>query len=228
MRRSLLILTLAGLTGVGLSAHEIISTKLTWTEHVSRIFHRRCAGCHREGGSAPMPLATYDQVRPWAKAVKLQVLSRKMPPWDAVKGYGAFQGDISLSQDEIAVISSWVEGGAPRGDLHFLDVSLLESMQPEVEPPSYQDLPVAHDTVLDSAVAAVGVRLGEMEEGSGFELRARLPSGEVRDLIWIQDFRRLAPREYYFLEPVQLPRGSRLFVYPGKSGAALLVATTPP
>ena len=53
------------------SAHEAISTELTWTRNVSRIFYNRCAGCHREGGSAPMPLTTYAEVRPWASAIKL-------------------------------------------------------------------------------------------------------------------------------------------------------------
>ena len=62
-------------------AHEAIATELTWTRNVSRIFYSRCASCHRSDGSAPMPLTTYAEVRPWAKAIKHEVLARRMPPW---------------------------------------------------------------------------------------------------------------------------------------------------
>src|SRR4051812_11822963 len=71
-------------------AHEPITTKLTWTQEISRIFYKRCVSCHREGGASPMSLATYDEARPWAKAIKEEVLERRMPPWGAVRGIGEF------------------------------------------------------------------------------------------------------------------------------------------
>ena len=67
-----------------------------------------------------MPLATYEEARPWAKAIRDEVLSRRMPPWGAVKGVGEFRGDPSLSQIEIDMIVNWVEGGAPEGDDIYL------------------------------------------------------------------------------------------------------------
>ncbi|MGA2594944.1 MAG: cytochrome c, partial [Bryobacteraceae bacterium] len=96
-------------------AHDVISTKLLWTQEISRIVYQRCANCHREGGSA-MSLMTYEEARPWAKAIRDEVISRRMPPWGAVKGVGEFRGDPSLSQIEIDMIVNWVEGGAPKGD----------------------------------------------------------------------------------------------------------------
>jgi hypothetical protein len=105
-----------------LCAHEPITTQLTWSQEISRIVYRRCAGCHREGGPAPMALLSYSQVRPWAKAVKDEVLERRMPPWGAVKGFGDFPERRGLSQEEILRVAAWVEGGAPEGDPAYLPV----------------------------------------------------------------------------------------------------------
>jgi len=83
-RRTIFLFLAGGLC----SAHEPITTKLTWTREISRIFYKRCVTCHRAGGKAPMPLVTYEEARPWAKAIKEEVLERRMPPWGAVKGFG--------------------------------------------------------------------------------------------------------------------------------------------
>lgn len=130
-----LALAVASLQPGAVQAHELITTRLTWTEHISRIFFRRCVSCHREGASAPMPLMAYRQVRPWAKAIKYEVLSRRMPPWGAVKGNGAFRNDLSLSQEDIAKISSWVEGGAPQGNPVYLPAYPSKDSFAEEEPP---------------------------------------------------------------------------------------------
>jgi len=63
-----------------------------------------------------MSLATYEEARPWAKAIKEELLEKRMPPWHAVKGYGDFRNVPPLTQREIDMIVNWVEGGAPRGD----------------------------------------------------------------------------------------------------------------
>ena len=73
-------------------AHDLITTPLTWSKEISRVVYQHCAGCHREAGSA-FPLITYQDARPWAKAIRDEVLNRRMPPWDAVKGVGEFRGD---------------------------------------------------------------------------------------------------------------------------------------
>jgi hypothetical protein len=60
-----------------------------------------------------MPLTTYEEVRPWARAIKEQVLTRRMPKWHAARGFGAFQNDPTLTPIEQAMIVSWVDGGLP-------------------------------------------------------------------------------------------------------------------
>ncbi|MEK6405982.1 MAG: hypothetical protein AABN34_03355 [Acidobacteriota bacterium] len=72
-------------------------------------------GCHHTGGIA-MSLATYDEARPWAKAIKEEILEKRMPPWPAAKGYGEFRNAPSLTQRDVDLIVNWVEGGAPKGD----------------------------------------------------------------------------------------------------------------
>jgi len=96
-------------------AHDVITTKLTWNREISRIVTLRCAACHHTGGGA-FSLMTYAEARPWAVAIKEEVLSRRMPPWGAVKGFGDFRNDQGLTAEQIEWITAWVGGGVPEGD----------------------------------------------------------------------------------------------------------------
>ncbi|HXF39364.1 MAG TPA: cytochrome c [Blastocatellia bacterium] len=96
-------------------AHEPITTKVRFNKEVIRVLQRNCLGCHHSGGIA-FSLATYDEARPWAKAIKEEVLEKRMPPWRAKKGYGEFRNAPSLAQRDIDLLVNWVEGGAPKGD----------------------------------------------------------------------------------------------------------------
>ena len=64
-----------------------------------------------------MPLTTYELARPWARAIREEILERRMPPWGAVEGFGHFSNDVSLTQREMDIILSWADGGAPSGVL---------------------------------------------------------------------------------------------------------------
>jgi hypothetical protein len=59
---------------------------------------------------------SYDTTRPWAKAMKAAVMSRKMPPWFADPQYSHFSNDRSLRKEDIDTIVKWVDGGALQGD----------------------------------------------------------------------------------------------------------------
>jgi mono/diheme cytochrome c family protein len=91
------------------------ATQVTWSVDVAPIVSARCAGCHQDGGYGPMSLASYAAAKPWAKAIRDQVLSGRMPPWSAVPGFGDFGNDASLSGVELELIARWAEGGAPPG-----------------------------------------------------------------------------------------------------------------
>ena len=107
-------------------AHEPITTKVRFNKEVIRVLQRSCLGCHHPGGIA-MSLATYEEARPWAKAIKEELLEKRMPPWHAVRGYGEFRNAPSLTQRDVDMIVNWVEGGAPRGDEKDLPATPLFS-----------------------------------------------------------------------------------------------------
>src|SRR4029450_8887212 len=90
---------------------------VTFAKDVAPILQRACQGCHRPGQMAPMSLLTYQDVRPWARAIKQRVVDREMPPWgiDPHVGLQRFKNDPSLREDEIATIVKWVDAGAPMG-----------------------------------------------------------------------------------------------------------------
>jgi hypothetical protein len=98
---------------VGLSAAAPIPP-VTFNKDVLPILQKNCQGCHRPGELAPMSFLTYGDTRPWAKAMKEAVLTKKMPPWFAEQGH--FANDRSLSADQINILVSWADNGAPEGD----------------------------------------------------------------------------------------------------------------
>lgn len=91
-------------------------SQITFTKDVLPIMQKRCQNCHRPGEVAPMSFLTYSEVRPWAKAIREAVLTKKMPPWFADPHYGKFSNDRSLAKDEIDTLVSWVDGGVREGD----------------------------------------------------------------------------------------------------------------
>jgi mono/diheme cytochrome c family protein len=103
----------ASLSGMALAAPD---APATFHADVEPILQRHCQGCHRPGEIAPMPLLSYDQARPWAKAIRAAVLSKSMPPWFADPAHGRFSNDRTLSQAEIDTLVGWVESGARQGD----------------------------------------------------------------------------------------------------------------
>ena len=103
---------------LGLSAAIVLpaQTKPTFAKHVAPILQQNCQNCHRPGQAAPFSMLTYEEVRPWAKAIKSAVLKKKMPPWFADPQFGKFKNDASLTESEINTLSAWVDAGAPLGD----------------------------------------------------------------------------------------------------------------
>ena len=180
-------------------AHETITTKLTWSQEISRIVYKRCLGCHRQGGSA-MPLVSYTEVRPWAKAIKEAVLQRQMPPWGAVKGFGEFADDASLTQDEITRIAEWVEGGAPEGDPAYLPAV---PAQPIPIP-----FGVKRVRALKTPAVLAGVRPLSAVKSS--QVIAEMPDGSRVPLIWLENFDPKWGQVFRFRMPVEIPRGARV------------------
>jgi hypothetical protein len=88
----------------------------TFYKDVLPILQNNCQSCHRSGEVAPMSLISYDEARPWARAIKNKTVARQMPPWFADPDYGLFSNDRKLSSREIATLSAWADAGAPAGN----------------------------------------------------------------------------------------------------------------
>jgi len=89
--------------------------QVSYSKDVAPILNKYCQSCHRAGEIGPMQLLTYEQVRPWAKAIRNAVIKKTMPPWDADSRYGHFQNDRSMRDQEIQTVVAWVDQGA-QGD----------------------------------------------------------------------------------------------------------------
>jgi hypothetical protein len=105
-------LTIGFAAGVAHAEQEPV----TFSKDVAPIFYNHCVECHRPTMFAPMSLLTYEDARPWARAIKQRVLSREMPPWGADPAIGHFRNDSRLSQSDIDMIVAWVDGGAQKGN----------------------------------------------------------------------------------------------------------------
>ena len=112
MRIFLASLAVAG----GLLAGTTEPSSITFNKQVLPVLQKRCQECHRPGEPAPFSMLTYKDARPWAKAMKEAVLTKKMPPWFADAAYGHFSNDRRLTREEIQTLVSWADQGALEGD----------------------------------------------------------------------------------------------------------------
>jgi len=214
------------LVGAGLvvSAHDVISTKITWSREISRIVYKRCASCHHEGGAA-FSLMTYQESRPWAKAIKEEALERRMPPFSAVKGFGELRNDHALTQEELHLIADWVEGGSPEGEPSLMpkppDLEASAGVS-DPTPKAGADMIVQGSLALTHPATFVGVRAKALAEGGSVKAVAQLPDGAIEQLIWIYDYKPKYDQTYYFRKPLNFPAGTKIETYPAGGSLALV------
>jgi len=101
---------------MGTVALAASNSTVTFNKDVLPVLQKQCQECHRPGEIAPMSLMTYEAARPWAKAMKAAVLTKKMPPWFAEAGSLPLAHDRTLSETEVQAIVAWADAGAPEGD----------------------------------------------------------------------------------------------------------------
>ena len=125
-KTSVLLWTVTVVAAAGLLAAPAAASEeengVTYTKDIAPILERSCTQCHRPESVAPMSLLTYEQARPWARAMKYRTgrvgKPDIMPPWYIEKDIGIqhYKDDVSLSAGEIAAIAEWTDNGAPRGE----------------------------------------------------------------------------------------------------------------
>jgi mono/diheme cytochrome c family protein len=194
---------------VALDAHDPSAAPITWNREISRIVYERCASCHREGG-ASFSLMTFQDAQPHASAIKDSVLARRMPPWGAVKGFGNFRNDEGLTQEQIALVADWVEGGITRGNN-------ARSLPP---PPKFTAsgpfavpagvIAVAGDLKLQRETMIDGVLPERVPPGASMQIVAALPNGDIEPLVWLYEYNDKARHPFLFRKPIALPAGTRI------------------
>src|SRR4029079_15470313 len=117
MNRFLVLVLLTAVTALGTeitapAPSDHTASSATFNKDVLPVLQNNCQVCHRPGGVAPMSLLTYDSARPWAKAIKTAVVTKKMPPWFAVPHYGDFRNAPKLTQENINTLVAWADNGA--------------------------------------------------------------------------------------------------------------------
>ena len=115
---SAMLFVLPVLTATPAGQQPQVTADVTFMKDVAPILQRSCMSCHRAGSIGPMALTSYEEARPWARAMRQKVSAREMPPWyiDRRVGITKFKDDPSLSDQEIETIVRWVDNGAPRGN----------------------------------------------------------------------------------------------------------------
>ncbi len=99
------------------AAHQPITSKYTYNEHVFPVLRERCGRCHFPGGPTPMSLLTFADAAPWSEAIREQLAEAAMPPVFVDPTGPAVRHTDVLPAREIDILLTWASGGAPQGDL---------------------------------------------------------------------------------------------------------------
>jgi hypothetical protein len=153
---------------------------------------------------------TYQDARPHAAAIKEAVLSRRMPPWGAVKGFGDFRDDQGLTQEQIELITDWVEGSTPRGNNpNMLPAPpKFDTSSPRIRPA--KGVVVSGDVTIDHAIRLDGLLPEKVPEGASMQIIARLPNGSIAPLLWLYEYRDSYRHPFLFRRPIELPPGTMI------------------
>jgi Flp pilus assembly protein TadD/mono/diheme cytochrome c family protein len=89
---------------------------VTWSRQIAPLLYNNCTTCHHPGGAGPFSLLTYQDALRWGPQIATVTSSRYMPPWLPEHGYGDFEDERRLSNEDIALIAKWVNTGMLQGD----------------------------------------------------------------------------------------------------------------
>jgi hypothetical protein len=97
-------------------ASAVSAEAVNYAKDVAPILQNNCQECHRPGEAVPMSLMSFEEVRPWARAIREAVETKTMPPWHADPSVGHWENERRLSEAEVETILAWVDQGARMGD----------------------------------------------------------------------------------------------------------------
>jgi hypothetical protein len=193
-------------------------------DQISRIIYAHCASCHRPDGTA-FSLMTYADAQPRANEIKDAVLARRMPPWGAVKGFGHFRNDQSLMQEQIELVTKWVDGGIRRGNNPRQLPKEPVFTTVEQAPAPRDALRIQGLVTLVREMVLDGMQPERIATGQSMRIVALLPEGSTAPLLWLHGYDTRYSHPFLLRRPLRLPAGTTIQgVEPG-SVIALLPAT---
>lgn len=206
MRRALLLVFSCAYLGAIASAHGT-GAAITWNREISRIVYDKCASCHRPGGTA-FSLMTFLDAQPRGTAIKAAVLARQMPPWGAVKGFGQFRNDQSLSQEQIELITKWVDGGSRRGNNPGMLPAAPAFTGTVPVTASTDSLRVSGRFTVPHALVLDGLLPEHISTDQSMQIIAVVPGGRTQPLVWLHGYDTRYPHPFLFRRAVHLPAGT--------------------
>jgi len=205
MRRAIAAAVLALGVCAHLRAHDVSKTPITWNREISRIFYDRCVSCHRPDGTS-FSLMTYPEVQPRAVAIRDAVLSRRMPPWGAVKGFGDFRNDQALTAEQIELITDWIQDDTPKGNNPRMLPPLPKFSQAPATTVPPQAIRVTDTLVVKGPIVVDGLL---PEQGAdGTQIVAVRPDGRVVPLLWLYGYEEKYRHPFLFRKPLALEAGA--------------------
>jgi hypothetical protein len=225
MKRYFLLVAGFLAASVAANAHDIITTPITWSREISRIVYKHCASCHHEGGKA-FSLMTYSEARPWTVAIKEEILTRRMPPWGAIKGFGDFRNDQGLTPEQMELVISWADGGVPEGEAKDLPPPPKDADAFPLDRPTSATLKGAiaatGEFKLTRAITVDGLWPKTIADHATTQIMAELPDGDVMPLLWLSDYRPEMGHSFLFRTPMKLPAGTIIHGVPADATVMLL------
>jgi Flp pilus assembly protein TadD/mono/diheme cytochrome c family protein len=95
---------------------QAAAAPVTFNRQIAPILYNHCSSCHHPGGSGPFSLLSYADAKRWGTAMQTVTQSRYMPPWLPEPGFGNFADSRRVSDEDLALIKTWVEAGMPEGE----------------------------------------------------------------------------------------------------------------
>jgi len=201
MARTFLIAVLCWGCVAAVAAHNIGVTPITWNREISRLIYDKCASCHRPEGSA-FSLTTYRDVQPRVTEIKAAVLSRRMPPWGAIKGFGDFRNDEALTPEQIELFVDWIQNDAPRGNnRQALPAEPKFSAPAAVTPPAHV-VSVSGSLTLDQPMVLDGLMPRTVPPGQSMRITASFPNGAMQPLLWLHDYNERFQHPFLLRKPI--------------------------
>ena len=150
----------------------------------------------------------YKDVQPRAVAIRDAVLSRRMPPWGAVKGFGDFRNDQALTQEQIELFTLWIANDLPRGNNRraLPKEPTFTDPPPVVVPPHV--IKITAITTLDRPLTLDGLFAEHIGADQSVRVIAILPGGKMRPLVWLHGYDERMPHLFLYRQVVALPKGT--------------------